>query len=46
MNIFFGHTRIRRTIMAIALILLFFAASAALVLGEETAHINPLHIFG
>ncbi len=44
MNIFFGHTRIRRTIMAIALILLFFAASAALVLGEETAPNEPLHL--
>jgi len=44
MNIFFGHTRIRRTIMAIALILLFFAASAALVLGEETASSEPLRL--
>jgi flagella basal body P-ring formation protein FlgA len=44
MNIFFGHTRLRRTITTLALILLFFAASAAVVLGQDVVLDEPLHL--
>ncbi len=44
MNILFEHLRLRRTTTLVALVLLIFAASAALVLGAEASVTEPLRL--